>query len=397
MEQKQYLLNLYPKLINRTISDKELSWLLQYFETNNLNDIYIMIRAELAISDEELLQQPSEEEVAREVRLYNYLENEIAKAALPIRKISLWPRIAIAVAVATVIFGAGFFYYSQKSNIARDNQASLKDDVAPGKPGATLTLANGKKIKLTDAADGELTREAGVVITKSANGQLVYEIKNSSVEANQINTLSTSKGETYQVHLPDGSLVWLNASSSLTYFPHLNERGKRRVRLEGEAYFEIAKDRLHPFVVQTRGQEVEVLGTEFNVNAYSDESLTKTTLAEGSIRLTAFGKDVVLKPNQEAISGNGTVSIKEVNSELASAWKSDFFLFDSENLESIMSQISRWYDVDIVFTDPSLKNKTFTGTVSRYENISQVFKMLEKSEVARFKIEGRKITVEKMK
>ena len=245
MKQKQHLLTLYQKLISRTISDKELSWLLQYFERNQLDDLYAMTKTALELSDEELSQQPSEEEIARETRIYNFLEKEI------VRKVSLWPRIAIAAAVATAIFGVSLFYYNLDRKQEQSNQIALKNDVAPGRAGATLTLASGKKIILGNAAKGDIAEEAGIVVTKTADGQIAYEIKESSSDENKINTLTTAKGQTYMLTLPDKSKVWLNAASSLTFSVGLREHGLRMVKLEGEAYFKVAKDKQHPFIVSS--------------------------------------------------------------------------------------------------------------------------------------------------
>lgn len=309
--------------------------------------------------------------------------------------LKLWPRV-VAAAVAIIIIGAGLFYYNVKQKDQPEQAVVHHVDIEPGKQGATLTLASGQKIRLSDAVNGELAKEAGVSITKSEDGQLVYEIQNSESDGNKINTLSTSNGETYKLRLPDGSLVWLNAASSLTYTASLIERGKRTVRLNGEGYFQVAKDKAHPFIVESNGQQIEVLGTHFNVSAYGDDPQTKTTLEEGSIKIASGAERRILKPNQQAILSEKGIQVKEIDAELALAWKSGFFLFDRESLESIMIKVARWYDVEVMYTDPALKAKTFTGTISRFEKISQVFSMLEQNEVANFKIEGRKITISKM-
>lgn len=312
------------------------------------------------------------------------------------KRVSLWPRIGIAAAVATIIVSAGIWFYQGSQKDTKDLVAVV-DDVAPGKQSATLTLANGKKIRLTDAVNGELAKEAGVVITKSAEGQLVYEVLAQSDASDKINVLSTNKGETYKVRLPDGSAVWLNAASSLKYPASFAKLKDRRVELSGEGYFEVAKDKEHPFIVRTGKQEVEVLGTHFNINAYEDEAFEKTTLAEGSVKVTAQGKSLFIRPNQQAILNDHSMEIKEVDAELALAWKSGFFLFDRESLGNIMLKVARWYDVEIVFKDSSLKTETFTGTISRFQNISEVFNMLERVRVAKFKVEGKKIIIDKMK
>lgn len=306
----------------------------------------------------------------------------------------LWPGIAAAIAV--IILGAGLFYYGFL-NEGEKRQVSGKyaNDVNPGKMGATLTLASGKKIRLSGAANGEIAKEAGITVTKTADGQLIYEIKSAGGDASKVNTLSTEKGETYIVTLPDKSKVWLNAASSLTYSTRLNEGGRRKVKLEGEAYFEIARDKRHPFIVQTAKQEVEVLGTHFNVNCYSNEPDIRTTLVEGSVKV-ADGKSVsILKPNQQSVLNEHGINIRQVNAEDEISWKDGVFLFQDETLASIMRRISRWYNVDVVFADGVDRNQLYGGGVSRYNNVSAVLEMLESTKDIHFKIEGRRILVMK--
>ena len=315
----------------------------------------------------------------------------------PNKSVPLWKRVVAAAAIATFIFGAGLFYFSKDTKQVDSSQLVIQEDVTPGVWGATLTLASGKKIRLADASSGELANEAGVSITKSANGQLIYNIKGSEREPNKMNTLSTAKGETYQVRLPDGSLVYLNAASSLTYSASLIQRGKRTVRLRGEGYFQVAKDRSHPFIVESNGQQVEVLGTHFNISAYEHEPDTKTTLEEGSVKVITANANKTLKPNQQAILYKNSIQIKDVDAEYALAWKNGFFMFNDENLESIMYKVANWYDVEVTFSDPSLKTETFIGTISRFEKISEVFRMLERTDVASFRLEGKKVIISNKK
>ncbi|WP_316814487.1 FecR family protein [Pedobacter nyackensis] len=306
----------------------------------------------------------------------------------------LWFRVAgMAAAIAFIALGVYFFNYKSKTGTNGTNLTV--QDVIPGNVGATLTLANGKKIKLSDAVNGELAKEAGVTISKSSDGKLVYEIKGSDAHPNKINTLSTAKGETYQVRLPDGSLVYLNAASSLTYSTSLVENGKRIVRLSGEGYFEIAKDKAHPFIVKTDHQQVEVLGTHFNINCYADEPDTKTTLVEGSVKVSNNQHVSVLNPNQQSSSTDRGISIKNVNAEDEISWKEGIFLFQDETLASIMRRISRWYDVDVVYADGVDKDQLLGGGISRYNNVSVVLEMLESTTNIHFKIEGRRIFVMK--
>jgi len=316
-----------------------------------------------------------------------------------VKRFALWPRIAVAASIALAVSVGGYFYYNNQHSKIQQTPTYVAD-VAPGKLGATLTLANGKKIRLSDAANGQLAREAGVSISKTADGQVIYETKalpGGTVENNlgAINTMTTAKGETYILTLPDKSKVWINAASSLTYAAVLNERGQRRVKLSGEAYFEITKDKAHPFIVETDKQEVEVLGTHFNIDSYADQQETKTTLLEGSVKVTGKGGVKIIKPGQQAILSQNSIKIADVEAEDAIAWKNGYFMFDIETLESVMQKISRWYDVKVVYEDPALKSKTFLGTISRFENVSKVLNMLERTDEARFRIKDRTIYISK--
>lgn len=335
------------------------------------------------IQEEEILELDEN----RSEEIYNYVISHPSDQKRVTKK--LWPKILIAAAVAAIITTTGILFF----NTGRPDvhsEGTIANDVAPGKQGATLTLANGKKITLAEAANGQLAEEAGVVISKAADGQISYEIKGTETEPNKLNKLSTAKGETYQLRLPDGSLVWLNAASSLTYSASLKERGLRRVKLEGEAYFQIAKDKLHPFIVESKGQEIEVLGTHFNVSAYTEDVVTKTSLLEGSIKIN---NSRILKPGEQVIlSKSSEIKISEVDVEEAVAWKNGKFVFDYENLESVMRKLARWYDVEIIYQG-EVSQKTFSGTVSRFDNISKILEKITYTNNVHFKIEGRRILV----
>lgn len=314
----------------------------------------------------------------------------------------LWHKLVASAAVIFLVAGVYFFYTSQhQRNVSSSGYAN---DIAPGKVGATLTLASGKKIRLGDVANGKIASEAGITVSKTIDGQVVYEMKaDEHITSGHaaMNTLTTAKGETYIVTLPDQSRVWLNAASSLTYPASLNERGLRRVRLEGEAYFEVAKDKKRPFVVESRNQVVTVLGTHFNINSYRNERAVKTALLEGSVKVnpvTGYGnimKDIerVLKPGQQSsLDGKHVIEVEEANLDEVLAWKDGFFRFNGENVQSIMRKLSRWYDIEVVY-EGDMSTEVYYGKVSRSKNISAVLKVLEKSQGVHFKIEGRRVTV----
>jgi transmembrane sensor len=331
---------------------------------------------------------PEYELDSSKAEVWQRLEERLASDS---RRVNLWPRIvAVAAAIALMVLGLYFFNYNRGSQ--NKDPLLAANDIVPGKVGATLTLANGQRIRLTAAMSGELATEAGVVITKSAEGQLVYEIKETEGETDRMNTLSTAKGETYQVRLPDSSLVWLNAASSLTYPVNLFRDGKRRVRLDGEGYFEIAKDQKHPFVVESKSQQIEVLGTHFNVNAYTDERVIRTTLLEGSVKIIQDEQSKQIKPGEQAMNAGSSITISQADTEFAIAWKNNKFIFDSQRIEDIMRMIARWYNVEVIYTT-KIPKETFWGSISRFDNVSRVLEKLESTEKVHFKVQGRKIYV----
>ncbi|WP_245723931.1 FecR family protein [Pedobacter steynii] len=308
----------------------------------------------------------------------------------------LWPRIAAATAALVAIAFCIWFYTSPDPDHTPE-LVSVSEDIAPGKQGATLTLANGKKIRLSDAANGQIAKETGISVTKTADGQLVYEVKETNDNLNQINTLSTAKGETYILTLPDKSKVWLNAASSLTYSAGLMERGHsaRLVKLEGEAYFEVAKDKTHPFVVESKGQRVEVLGTHFNVNAYADEPIIATTLLEGSVKVTDGINKQIIKPGEQALNNSGKIKVEEVNIESITDWKNGELYLNHINFKVAMRKIARWYDVEIIYNASVPDDMEIGGWVSRNEKLSSVLKSIESAGLVKFKIEGKKIYINK--
>jgi transmembrane sensor len=336
--------------------------------------------------------------VDNSTELSTQMWQEVYLATVPAakaNKVKLWPRIAIAASVALVLGITGYLFFNQYR--LKTDPPALTANVAPGKNAATLTLANGRKIKLSSAVKGKLAEEAGVVITKSDDGHLVYELKGTGTDPGQVNTLETAKGETYELRLPDGSLVWLNAESSISYTAALNDKGLRNVRLNGEAYFEVAHDAKKPFRVSSKGQVIEVLGTKFNVNAYGDEPGTTTTLVQGSVRVSkpvtrpTANDELMLKPGQQAILNGSQLVKSNVNPEEALAWKNGFFNFKNENLGSVMRKLSRWYNIEVEYKG-DLTNVLVEGEIPRNTSLSQVLQVLEAANI-NFTMVGRKLIV----
>jgi transmembrane sensor len=307
--------------------------------------------------------------------------------------IKLWPRIAIAAAaVAAIVFG--IWYFSVPPQQGRISEPTLATDIVPGKNTATITLSNGKTITLSDA-------KTGVVIKGNAlsysDGSAIATQELKGTEAGGTSStfrVSTPRGGTYQITLSDGSKVWLNAASSLTYSPNLNEHGERSVNLDGEGYFEVAKDSQHPFIVKTDHQEVEVLGTHFNISSYADDETEKTTLLEGKVKLTASGVSRILKPGEQSSLQNGKFRIAATDTDLAVAWKNNEFTFESETIENVMKMVERWYNVEVVYVGDKTTER-FSGGVSRFDKISKVLEIIESTGAAHLKIKERKIYVSK--
>ncbi|WP_214227819.1 FecR family protein [Pedobacter sp. B4-66] len=308
----------------------------------------------------------------------------------------LW-MAAAAILLLMLTAGLIFFKSEHLPSSFKAITAYKKQDILPGGNKAILTLPSGERVVLTDSTIQQLANQTGGSIVKAANGILIYKANsltgNSETGEAMFSTISTPRGGQYQVILPDGTHVWLNAASSLK-FPTAFKGEKRLVELTGEGYFEVAKNKEMPFVVHTENQEVEVLGTHFNINSYTDEVSTKTTLLEGSVKVTAKGNQKVLTPGDQAQINKNTKEIKvmPVSLEEAVAWKNGYFVFNDEKLESIMHRVSRWYDVDYEF-EGKQGNLSFLGVIERTKNISSLLKVLESTGNVHFKIEGRKIIV----
>ncbi|HWV75605.1 MAG TPA: FecR domain-containing protein [Pseudosphingobacterium sp.] len=308
------------------------------------------------------------------------------------RQIRRFLPYAAAAFVLLCISAIAIFY------IGKNGEPSLRQPhaITPGSNIVTLTLSNGKKIALDDSAREELAKQAGVRIIKSNNGQLIYSVYEKDEDEGPVgfNIAETPKGGQYQVRLSDGTIVWLNASSALR-FPVKFVGNERIVELTGEAYFDVSHDTAKPFIVKTASEQVQVLGTQFNLNSYHDEPAVITTLVEGSIKVlsTRLGRTSLLKPGEQSLLSGNQFSVKEANVEQAVAWKNGYFRFYDEKIESIMRTLERWYNIEEVEYLGKPSDELFTGKISRFKSITQVLKMLEKTGGAHFKIEGRRVIV----
>jgi transmembrane sensor len=307
----------------------------------------------------------------------------------------LWPRISIAAAI--VLVASGLYFFNKSNRVNESQQASFIHDIPPGKNTATLTLTNGKKIQLSDTKTGVVIGAGSLAYS---DGSEVSHEEGSSSEVVQM-IASTPRGGQYQFILSDGTKVWLNADSKLEFPSDFKNAKERIVRLEGEGYFEVAKltnsaGRI-PFIVKTDKQVVEVLGTHFNINSYSDEIGDKTTLLEGSVRVSSTQQNTnqaILKPNEQSLLvGSNPITVKKVDVEDDVAWKNGDFTFDNDDLESIMRKIARWYDVEVYYPETPKKSLHFGGVVSRSRSISSVLNSMQSEGQVNFKLQGRKITV----
>jgi transmembrane sensor len=315
-----------------------------------------------------------------------------ARAGLnPVKKIhKAWYWLSAAV---VLLFGLSLAYIALRP----DSETKLSAQTSQIKPGtnkAVLTLANGKKIYLNNATKGKLAEQNNTSVNKTDSGKIVYQAEGKTAEnALAYNTITTPAGGQFQLTLADGTSVTLDASSSITY--PVTFTGKQRlVTMKGQVYFEVAHNSNKPFVVSTQGQSIEVLGTHFNVNAYDDEPLIKTTLLTGSIKLKVAEHQALLKPGQQGVVqvAATTIDIKDADIEETMAWQKGYFRFHQEEIHSIMRKLARWYNIDVTFEGPTPTEK-YSGTISRYKNINQVLSMLEYSKSVHFKVSGRRVTV----
>lgn len=290
----------------------------------------------------------------------------------------------IAAAASIILILGTITYFVMERYPVVNQQLTVQNDIPGGTSKAYITLANGKTIQLSGS-------KTGIIISAS---KLIYNDGTViSTEHSASNMITTPRGGQYQIILGDGTTVYLNAASSLEY-PATFEGANRTVKLTGEAYFEVAKDKNHPFVVETKGQQVQVLGTHFNINSYDDEPVTTTTLLEGSVKVGALqNKELILSPGQQStLSATGNFTVAKVDVQEAVAWKNGDFIFNGDDLESVMRQLSRWYNVDVTYQG-NISDIGFVSTISRSKSLSGVIKALETTEGVHFKIEGRRILV----
>jgi len=373
-------------------TSKEMQWLLHYLENSDGAELIQLMQKHF--SDD--LENSGEISPETSTKLFKAIHDKIKADSKPARRYVIPLRkIAVAASVIGLLLLSALLLFNLNTSKgtlnAKVNEQRFKNDVLPGGDKATLTLADGSTVILDEAKNGILAQQGSSKIIK-VGGKLLYDPTDKNSKDVVYNTISTPKGGQYQLELPDGSLVWLNATSSI-HFPTSFAGKERRVEITGEAYFEVAKNRDMPFIVSVNGAEVQVLGTHFNVNAYSDEDNVKTTLLEGSVKFVhGVNADMLKSGQQSQLAGDGQVKVvSNVDVDEVVAWKNGMFDFEYAGIETVMRQLSRWYDVEIEY-----KGKTddlFVAEIRRNNKLSDVLKALELTGQVKFEIQGKKIIV----
>lgn len=384
-----------------TISRADCAELLAYLK-DNPGEVADIVDEDLLKLDKDLdLNQSQARKVLANIKADPRFQESVTVIKSKTRIVNLFSNLAKIAAVIMLFGTVGFYFINKRKTVANKNEvAAIKPaDILPGSNKAILTLANGSTIVLDSKANGTVARAGKVQVNKVANGKLVYNALAGSTKAKVIdntlvyNTLSTPRGGEYQVVLPDGTHVWLNSASSLSY-PIEFAANDRRVKLTGEAYFEVAKNKDKPFYVTSNNVQVKVLGTHFNISAYKDDDEVKATLLEGSVQISKNNSLSLLKPGQQAVVNNDAdmIKVSEANIKEVMAWKNGYFIFNDDNITTIMKKVSRWYDVDVE-QKGTFANQNFGGTFYRTKSINELLKNLGKIGKVHFKIEGRRITV----
>jgi ferric-dicitrate binding protein FerR (iron transport regulator) len=378
MEEKR-INELAKKWLDGIITNDEKQEFLSWY---NVLEDEMIIPAEFAASEAELQKR----------MLKNIKQKQEAKGKIFTGKFALVA--AAASAIAAICFIA--LYSPVQKNVPLttgtvNNEIKKPTDISPGGNKAILILGDGSSLVLDAVSNGTIATEKNIQIRKLKDGQIDYSLSGKQ-DAVTYNTLSTPRGGQYSITLSDGTKVWLNSSSSLR-FPTAFTTSQRKVELTGEGYFEVAKNPARPFKVQVNEMEVQVLGTHFNIMAYQDEAMTKTTLLEGSVRINKNNTSTLLKPGQQIKikQGENAGKVEEANIEEAIAWKNGMFYFNGATIEVIMRQLERWYDIDVVYE--GAVSEHFNGVISKNVGIAKVFEMLELTGAVHFRIQGKKILV----
>ncbi|PST84320.1 hypothetical protein C7T94_06280 [Pedobacter yulinensis] len=367
--------DLSDKFLKGTLSEAERAWFEEWYSSfdDSLLEVYES-------------RYPNRKTLRKAIKKRIQLATAYSPKQPVLRRLMGW----VAAAAVFIIVGFSVFLFTTSEPAVQKTAA-----IVPGRDQAVLTLANGKTIVLDAAAEGRLAEEQGVGITKTDSSMISYDFPavNTKGAPAAYNTIRTPRGGQFRLGLADGTKIWLN-SDSYVRFPVSFGTKERSIEAGGEIYLEVAKDASRRFLVKTEGQTIQVLGTRFNINAYPDEPETRTTLFEGSVKLSAGRSDLVLKPGQQSVlHANRELEIDpNADIEVAGAWKNGYFMFDREDIRTAMRKIGRWYDVDVIYQGV-VPDDWLGGSISRYKRVEDVLAKLELTGQFRFKIEGRRVIV----
>ena len=345
------------------------------------------------LRDKEVLQQEIGAYASFDTsRRWIQLKEEMDKTS---RKRRLLLRVWKSVAAVFVVAVAGGLLYWQITDSARPvEEQVLVAQIRPGETQAVLITGKGQQLLLQGLKDTCLDITGNETLKISKDGSLEYSLSALS-RMPEWHTLQVPRGGEYKIVLDDGTEIWLNSASELKYPAHF-VGNERRVCLVGEAYFQVARNEAAPFIVETRDLDVKVLGTSFNVSAYEDEENSHATLVEGRVEVNdkINGEKVTLTPGEQALLQGKEMVVREVNTKLYSMWRLDRFTFASEDMEGVIRKLSRWYNVNFFFSNSSMKQKRFTGSLPKYSDISQVLKMIEMTTDIKFQVKGNTIIIQ---
>lgn len=369
MEEDQFYKELVERYLNKQLNDDELEVFIHLLNENKL-DQYLF---EAMDKDRE----------------------SVLKTDTPVKKINTHYSLIYKAAAVIIITSMAFLGYKHFSKPAISAiEANYLTEIKPGSNKAILTLSDGEKIILNDSSN-TILKNGDITTKKGEEGIIVYDVaaqqQSSDSESESFNIITTPKGGIYQVILPDKTKVWLNNESSIK-FPVRFSKNERRVEITGEVYFEVASNKNKPFKVVSEKQVVEVLGTKFNINTYKDEPAVKTTLLEGSVKVSLENVAKILRPGEQASISGQKLNIYEVDTEQVVAWYRGDFAFNDVELKTIMRQISRWYDVEVVYQG-NVGDIKFGGSISKNKGIKEVLKVLSMTQGVNFKLEGRRVLV----
>lgn len=380
---------LFEKYRNNQCSPEEIEELLAYFKLGQ-HDALLKGHIDLALKQQHINETDNLQADADEV--YRNIQQQIAAERTSRKRPQLLKWLSAA---AILLFSTAAAYFLLNKEQPAVQVAQVQHDLLPGTDKAILTIAGGKKIDVSDVRQGKIATQGSIAISKTADGRIVYKDDQAPAADNGsvYNTLTTPRGGQHMLVLSDGTKAWLDAASSIT-FPVAFTGNERTVTITGQVYFEVTHDAAKPFKVTADGQTIEVLGTHFNVKAYADEPNIKTTLLQGSVKITKNGESRLLVPGQQSTVAHGAanyIEVKTVDTDAAIAWHMGLFKFQEADIKAVMRELSRWYDVEVSY-EGQIPNRHFSGEIYRNVNASKIAEILSYKKI-HFRIEGKQIIV----